>query len=276
MSSIAIVSLFRDRGGMVPRYIKQIESLQLDEKPHVVCVEGDSVDDTGELLDAWAETNNRVHVVHHDLGLPLYGSTVHPERFLILSTVANVGLDYVSANLTVDFVLFLEMDVSYEPNLVTKLLASHTSLNQGFAVVAPMVWIDIKQKGDTFYDCWAFRSLPGQETAPIVRQQQRFSLARRPLMNLPSQRIAKSTKFSSLNFPTESPIWFKENRPTKPYEVDSAGTVLLADASLVYRGARFTKEDVIIGYCKNAKKLGASTYVDPNAHVQHPPLGVKT
>ena len=285
MTSVAIVSLFRDRAGMVPRYIRQIESLELDERPHVVCIEGDSVDNTGELLDVWSETNDRVHVVHRDLGLPLYGSTVNPERFLILSTVANIGLDYVATNLKVDFVMFLEMDVHYEPDLVKKLLVARRSLKEERAIVAPMVWIDLKHKGTVFYDSWAFRQLP-VPLKPLdtrgVFGGKHYPGNARPW--LPKEhfhrrfrgRLEPVLTGRPTNFPTNNKQWFRDNCPVSPYKIYSAGTVLLADSELVPAGARFPSEDVIVGYCNSAKNLGAEIYVDPDIHVQHPLLGALT
>jgi hypothetical protein len=233
---IAIVSLFRDRRYLLDRYTSQIDALKWAGRKHVVAVEGDSVDGTGEALDTWALSNPNVHVLHHHMHLPKYGSCVHPERFRILSEVANVGLNYVVANLKVRYVAFVESDLYYDSELLESLLYVSNGLPKS-AVVAPMPWIMLDGRRDPlFYDTWAFRHDPKSE------------------------------------FPQQTPKWYADKYAGAPVEAWSAGTTLFCDAEAVYAGARFTPENVIVGFCREMVTRGAKVWAATGVNVWHPPL----
>jgi hypothetical protein len=233
---IAIVSLFRDRRYLLDRYTSQIDALKWAGRKHVVAVEGDSVDGTGEVLDTWALSNPNVHVLHHHMHLPKYGSCVHPERFRILSEVANVGLNYVVANLKVRYVAFVESDLYYDSELLESLLYVSNGLPKS-AVVAPMPWIVLDEHKDpVFYDVWAFRH------------------------------------DSKAEFPQQTPQWYADKYAGAPVEAWSAGTVLFCDAEAVYAGARFTPESVIVGFCREMVTCGAKVWAATGVNVLHPPL----
>lgn len=110
----------------------------------MVIVEGDSVDATQYELVRWAVEDRRVKVVYKPTGKPRYGSIVNAERFEILATVFNAGLDQVDQEWS-DYVLFLPVDIRYSPDLLKRLTAWRRD------VIAPFVF----QNG-VFYDTWAF------------------------------------------------------------------------------------------------------------------------
>lgn len=144
--NVTIVTPFRDSGAIVPRLIEQVDALDYPKgKLRVICVEGDSVDDTRDQLRAWAQSSRRVKLVVCDTGKPKYPSIVHPERFAVLATVFNAGLDAVDQEWS-DYVLFIPSDTLFAPDVLTRLLAHEVDL------VAPMFWY-----GAFFYDTWGMR-----------------------------------------------------------------------------------------------------------------------
>ena len=158
MTRVTIVSPWRDGMRVMLRYFDQIKAL---DWPHddlrMVLVEGDSTDGTEAALRWWVAADPRARLVKCDTGKPRYGSVVHPERFAILATVFNAGLDAVDYEWT-DYVLFLPCDITYQPDLLRRLVAHNA------AVVAPLVF----QNG-VFYDIWAF-SKDGKNFGPFPRQ----------------------------------------------------------------------------------------------------------
>jgi glycosyltransferase involved in cell wall biosynthesis len=153
---VVIHSLFRDRQKYLSQYQQQIESLDWPRsKLKIVCTEGDSLDGTGKWLDGWAGENSQVHVVHQSLGYPKFGSVIDPVRIEMLSRATNFGLDYIAgSSFKADYVMFLESDLIFEPDLIMRLVA------HGKHVVAPMIWVNLGS-GDIFYDTWAFRDMAG-------------------------------------------------------------------------------------------------------------------
>lgn len=144
--NVTIVTPCRDAERMIADYRLRVEALaHAPDKLRVVMVEGDSVDRTWPRLWEWAAQDDRVTVVKRDTGKPRYGSVVHPERFEILATVFNAGLDAVDTEWS-DYVLFLPVDIRYGPDLLQRLIAHEVDM------VSPFVW-----QGTIFYDIWAFR-----------------------------------------------------------------------------------------------------------------------
>lgn len=233
MSGLAILSLFRDRSRLVPEYIHRIEKLEWPEQPWVVCVEGDSKDNTAELLHDWEARRERTTVIEHDLHRPYYGSIINADRFATLATAANVGLDRI-AELDVDRVLLLPSDLRYSVDTVQKLDA-FLSTTPKAGTVSPMIWIEIRGQ-QRFYDIWAFRTLEGR------------------------------------HFPPRSPDWFRKHYSTSTFEVSSSGAMVLCRAEAIKQGARLTKEEAVVGLCKNFRSLGYSLHVDPTLDVVHPQL----
>jgi glycosyltransferase involved in cell wall biosynthesis len=144
--NVTIVSPCRDVAHWVERYRGQVEALTHPYAAlRVVVVEGDSIDGTWRIIEAWAAQDDRVTVVKCDTGRQRYGSVVHPERFITLAQVFNAGLDAVDTEWS-DFVLFLPFDIVYQPDLLQRLVAHDVDM------VSPFVW-----QGAIFYDIWAFR-----------------------------------------------------------------------------------------------------------------------
>lgn len=140
--NVTICAPFRD-GVYLANFIEQVDAL---DYPHaqlrIVCVEGDSVDDTWEYLGDWAQEDKRVTLRKCDTGQRKYPSIVHPDRFALLAQVFNTALDAVDL-IWSDYVLFTPSDVRFDADVLTRLLAHEVDM------VAPMFWL-----GDIFYDVW--------------------------------------------------------------------------------------------------------------------------
>jgi glycosyltransferase involved in cell wall biosynthesis len=157
--NVTIVSPFRDSVTKIPAYLQRLESLDYPiAQLEYVFVEGDSTDHTEALLNQWAEWAGNVQLVTCNTGKPHYGSVVDAERFRVLATVFNAGLDAVDLDWS-DYVLFLPSDIQYEPDLLTRLLA------HGKDIIAPFPYLDGR-----FYDIWGF-SRNGQNFWPHTREQ---------------------------------------------------------------------------------------------------------
>jgi UDP-2-acetamido-3-amino-2,3-dideoxy-glucuronate N-acetyltransferase len=142
---VTIVTPMRDSQREMDRYVRQVQGLDWPaEALRIVVVEGDSVDQTWALLQAWSERDRRVRVVKCDVHRPHYTSVVHPERFLILASVYNLGLAAVDLAWS-DYVLMLPDDIEYRPDLLRRLAGWERDC------ISPFVWMD-----GVFYDIWAF------------------------------------------------------------------------------------------------------------------------
>lgn len=149
MNNVTICTPMRDSSPRLDAYIARVNALDYpSEQLRIVIAEGDSVDDTGQRVQMWAREDPRVTMVHADTGKPRYGSVVHPERFEVLAHVFNAALAQVDTAWSTH-VLFLPDDISFEPDLLHRLLAHNV------AIVAPLVWGDWYGNA-YFYDTWAF------------------------------------------------------------------------------------------------------------------------
>lgn len=145
MPHVTIVSPFRDNGPEVDAYIERIDAL---DWPHnhlrLICVEGDSTDDTRDRLWMWAMEEWGVTVVDCPTHKPRFGQVVSDERFATLAKVFNTGLNAVNQDWS-DYVLFLPSDIEYAPDLLKRLTIHDVD------IVAAIVW-----ENGLFYDTWAF------------------------------------------------------------------------------------------------------------------------
>lgn len=150
---LILASVFRDAEDYIPRYVEQVAALARELPLHVVCVEGDSTDDTEDLLPkslADAGIDATVLTVEH--GGPKFPSIDNPWRWRQLGLVCNVALTAAVRLLTTSgeqTVTYVESDLIWDTPTMLQLDAhAHR-----FPAVAPLSLI-----GDTnqFYDSWAY------------------------------------------------------------------------------------------------------------------------
>ena len=145
MPHVTIVTPMRNAEPYLLDYARRIGELaHPPDELRVIAVEGDSVDGTRAMVEAWAAVDARVTVVQCEVGGPHYTSIVHPDRFRQLATVFNAGLDRIDLEWS-EWAMLLPVDIDYQPDLLQRLL------RWGKSVISPFVY----QNG-VFYDIWAF------------------------------------------------------------------------------------------------------------------------
>jgi hypothetical protein len=177
--NICIISAFRNMSGRIHRYMAQVRELQnharRDNQNHrirVVAVTGDNTDDTERELLSLAGMFDiaDIKIVNYDTHKPLYPSIEHKERLEALTGVMKAGMGAVApaprrgetvsyhpgVNLAGikfdDVVLCVESDLLWEPHQVGSIIDMAYRREQGFDIIAPMVFA-----GDMFYDVFVFR-----------------------------------------------------------------------------------------------------------------------
>lgn len=146
--NVVIGSAFRNAAHYIPRYLNQVNRLRQymgDDFIRIVAAEGDSVDNTRDLLrDAGAQ------IVECSHGGPIYGSTEAPERLKALSVIGNAIFGAVSDK--DDVLVYVESDLIWTPATIATLIIHAMNQEQGFDVFAPLIFA-----GSHFYDIWGFR-----------------------------------------------------------------------------------------------------------------------
>ena len=145
-----VLTPFRDAAAYLGKYMDMAARLDWPAgNLRFVFVEGDSVDDTRELLIDWYLADpRRVTVLRYDTHRPRYGSIVSAERFRALSEVFNCGLEHILRVGWADIVQFIPGDVEFGPELIQGLARWNAD------VIAPLFWLN--RRGQTFYDTWGF------------------------------------------------------------------------------------------------------------------------
>lgn len=147
LANVTIVSAMRDSLSGLQAFMTRFYALDYPPaQVRLIVVEGDSTDGTPQALREWADKEKRLRVVTCDTGAPHYGSVIDSDRFRVLATVFNAGLDAVDLRWS-SHVLFVPADVHYEPDVLDRLMAHDLDL------VAPFFW---GPGGAWFYDTWGF------------------------------------------------------------------------------------------------------------------------
>lgn len=145
---ILLTSVFRDSTSYVQRYLQQVADLRAATTTpiHVVAVEGDSEDDTYELLAKSPEIDTLLVCEH---GGQKWGSIDHPMRWRQIATACNTALcAAVRLSEPEDVWLYVESDLLWSPLTMLKLISDLDNV----PAVAPM-----SMMGGRFYDIWGHR-----------------------------------------------------------------------------------------------------------------------
>jgi glycosyltransferase involved in cell wall biosynthesis len=97
-----------------------MELLEDEYRWEMVVVNDGSADETGALAEAFARSRNNIHVLHH-------------RRNFGLGQAFKTALDYCRG----DYIVTLDMDLSYSPDHVAKLLNTITKTNVKIVVASP-------------------------------------------------------------------------------------------------------------------------------------------
>ncbi|HSE85291.1 MAG TPA: glycosyltransferase family 2 protein [Candidatus Binatia bacterium] len=98
----------------------QMELLEHEYRWEMVIVNDGSTDGTGALAEAFARTKNNVHVLHHSKNFGL-------------GQAFRTAFKYCRG----DYIVTLDMDLSYSPDHIAKLLSAITQTNVKIVVVSP-------------------------------------------------------------------------------------------------------------------------------------------
>lgn len=146
-ANVSIVSAMRDSVAGLSAFRSRFNALDYPPAQlRLIVVEGDSGDGTPQALREWAAQERRLTVITCNTGRPHYGSVVDVERFRVLATVFNAGMEAVDLAWS-SHVMFIPSDVEHGTDLLKRLLAHDLDL------VAPFFW---GPGGGWFYDTWGF------------------------------------------------------------------------------------------------------------------------
>jgi len=158
--NIAVGSAFRNSAWRLGQYLARVQALRdhagRDHVVRVIAVEGDSKDNTYELLRT---AGPLVSVRKCSHGGPIYGSTERPERMKALSRVGNAIFEAVRED--DDVLVYIESDLLWDPHTIGSLIDMAIRRDGGYDVFAPLVFA-----GLSFYDVWGFRK-DGARFAPF-------------------------------------------------------------------------------------------------------------
>ena len=149
---VAIFSLLRDRADRVASYKEKIYAMNYTNWVCNIC-EGDSKDNTYTLLKEWEAVEPRVRVFKLDLGKPLYGSVVCPERFEILGTLNDHMLNELVKDESIDYFMYYQPDL--QPHNKATLIQDLMKNDKD--VIGVMIW-----GHGVFYDLWAHEFIDGK------------------------------------------------------------------------------------------------------------------
>lgn len=234
---ITVMSSFRNASHYITRYFNQMQEFDslLKAKGHelsLVLGYGDSTDCTDSLLAEESFFRFDTYLVDVNHGGELYGSIIHPQRFKQLSYVGNQLLQHIPKN--TDKVFLIESDLVWQGAQLEALLNAQEGLQDALKVPSSRIVLApmIYHRDGRFYDTWAFRC-----NGTSFRN------------NAPYHPVLKS----DIRF----------------IEMESVGSVVLLDYDLI-KDLRFPEENVVVGFCQQAKEHQARIFLDTQARVFHP------
>lgn len=152
---VAIMSLFRDSTEeYISEYFDRARSIPTNHRLTFFLVEGDSKNNTYDILKKKTLRKRKFKSFKSDTGLPHMGSTVHDIRFKCLSRTANPIIDVIAEG-EYDYFWFIDSDLMYSADLLGNLI------DMNLDVVAPLF-----MAGPAFYDIWGYRNTSGKSVGP--------------------------------------------------------------------------------------------------------------
>ena len=149
---IALSSIFRNSASYLDRYFAQVEELRLRvDGLRLVLAEGDSHDNTWDLLESFGRPGDEMLRINH--GGPRFGSIDIPQRWAQIAQVV-CPVKALACEWHPDVFVWVEADLIWDPEAMAHLIARAHDFS-----VAPMVF---QAETDLFYDTWGYR-IGGQE-----------------------------------------------------------------------------------------------------------------
>jgi glycosyltransferase involved in cell wall biosynthesis len=121
---VSLVIPAHNEASIVDKNLRELchhmELLEHEYRWEIVVVNDGSADETGALAEAFARSRNNIHVLHH-------------RRNFGLGQAFKTALDYCRG----DYIVTLDMDLSYSPDHIAKLLSAITKTNAKIVVASP-------------------------------------------------------------------------------------------------------------------------------------------
>lgn len=153
---IVVASIFRNSAHYVDRYFEQIDKLRKDHRVRLVIAEGDSTDNTYDLLDARLHENDTLLKVDH--GGPEFASVDNPQRWAQIAYVCNEVLRYLDMNES-EKLIYVESDLAWPVDTMHYLI---NDLDRVGAVAA----MSVQPSTGRFYDTWGHVGMDGVPFSP--------------------------------------------------------------------------------------------------------------
>lgn len=192
---------------------------------------GDSGDGTGVALFDECANLFDAHLIEVNHGGPDFGSVVHPTRFKQMAMVANRLWQAIPTR--TDYVLILESDLIWRPSILGCLLNNIVGIRsiQSNGSAHTLLAPLIIDSDGLFYDTWAFRK-------------------------------------NGVNFQKYEPYYPDISYERYLWDMDSVGSCIILNYELA-RQLTIPEEDVLVGFCRKARELGARIVVDTHLAVMH-------
>lgn len=148
---IVLASIFRNASGYVDRYFDQVNRLRKDFRVRLVVAEGDSTDDTYDLIDRQLMDNDLLLKVDH--GGPVFGSVDNEQRWSQIAYVCNEVLRHLDMK-DDDKLVYVESDLVWPVDTMHFLI---NDLDHVGAVAA----MSLVPTNGQFYDTWGHVGMDG-------------------------------------------------------------------------------------------------------------------
>ncbi len=231
---IAITSIVRDeeRNGNLIRFLNCCRELELYHSNIVyVFIEGDSSDNTFEILDNWIKERKGSILEKICKGyapFPKDKNTRRTRRTIIFAELRNRLIDIIKSRLDAEVILMTDANYEWKGDLINSLM------EVGSDISAPMVVKRYKDdKGNyIFYDTWAFRK-DGKEFKQFYPY----------IGNMKFDRFV---------------------------DIDSVGGCYLIKRKVLDAGVRYDgkTDSEHVYFCNKARKMGFSLKINPNIYVK--------
>lgn len=151
MKKILFGSIIRDGEGYLSRYYDQLRSLTNDYEIGLAICEGDSLDDTGEMIYRLLPSELVLYAYNYSHKGPKFGSVDNPTRWENIAKTWNYMLNNIGNALEeYDYFCYMEADLIWNKETIDKLVEGM----EDFDCIAPMSMLG----ENWFYDTWGHRS----------------------------------------------------------------------------------------------------------------------
>lgn len=235
--NLVMVSYFRNSLHYLERYFRQMQNLKQllahrDCNLSLILGYGDSTD--GTTKNAICEGGRGFNIDLFDVshGGPVYGSIVHPIRFRQLAGIVNRLWREIPES--ADYVGLVESDLIWSGATLESLLDGIEALRSVYTYGSAPTLLAPMVIAPTglFYDVWAFRK--------------------------------EGTRFQA-----EKPYHPQLIQGHRWQKMDSVGSCFMMDGETA-RSLTWPEEDVVVGFCRKAREVGAKIYLDMDLEVRHP------